>query len=194
VVEAVQRAGLDGVAILDHNEIAGGIRLQELAPFQVIVGEEVYTKEGEVAGLFLRERIPPGLLLSEAVERIRDQGGLVYVPHPFDRYRGSALGEQALATILQEVDVIEAFNSRVMLPADNRRAAEFAGAHGLLQGAGSDAHSASEIGHAFVEMPAFDDVDSFLRSLEQGEVCGRLSRPHVHLYSTWAKVRRRMGS
>lgn len=194
VIDAVRSAGLDGVAVLDHNAVAGAIALREKAPFRVIVGEEVYTTEGEIAGLFMRERIPPGLLLSQAVDRIRDQGGLVYVPHPFDRYRRSALGEQALRSILEKVDVIEVFNARVLFAADNRRAWEFAAAHGLPRGAGSDAHSAQEIGRACVEMNSFDDADGFLRGLEQAQVCGTLSRPHVHLHSTWAKIRRRLGN
>jgi predicted metal-dependent phosphoesterase TrpH len=192
VITAAERAGLDGLAVLDHNSIEGAVALAKMAPFQVIVGEEIYTPDGEIAGLFLQERIPPGQSLPQTVDCIREQGGLVYVPHPFDKYRGSAIGEQALVSVCERVDVLEVLNARVLVAADNCRAAEFAAAHGLAAGAGSDAHTAQEIGAAFVEMPAFDGAESFRHGLERAEICGELSSPHVHLQSTWAKIRRRL--
>ena len=192
VIHAAQRQGLGGLAVLDHNAIEGALALREMAPFPVIVGEEVLTTQGEIAGLFLEERIPPGLTPQEAVALIQEQGGLVYVPHPFDRCRSNALGEPTLSTILERVDALEVLNARVIVPADNERAQEFARMHGLLGGAGSDAHSTTEIGRAYVEMAPFAGRDSFVRSLALGRVRGGVSRPHVHLYSTWAKIRRRM--
>ncbi len=191
---AVETAGLDGLAVLDHNCISGAQALREMAPFLVIVGEEVSTTAGEVAGLFLSECVPPGLSPAEAVERIHEQGGLVYVPHPFDRYRSSALGGHALTSILDQVDAIEVLNARVLFPTDNDRALAFARDLGIPGGAGSDAHSTQEIGRAFVEMERFEDAAGFLRGLEQACIRGHESSPHVHLLSTWAKFRRRIGS
>jgi predicted metal-dependent phosphoesterase TrpH len=193
IVEASLARRLGGVAVLDHNTIEGALELQKLAPFPVIVGEEVYTTEGEVGGLFLRETVPAGLSARETVSRIRVQGGLVYVPHPFDRYRRSPVGEQTLLSIVDSVDVIEVLNARVLVGRDNAMAQAYAHARGILCGAGSDAHSAAEIGRAFVDMPAFCDLASFVRSLSQGVIRGQISGPHVHLYSTWAKLRRRLG-
>jgi predicted metal-dependent phosphoesterase TrpH len=193
LIAAAQRRGLGAVAVLDHNEIKGALALKEIAPFPVIVGEEVYTAEGEVAGLFLQERVPPGLPLEQAVARIKGQGGLLYIPHPFDRYRHSALGEPALLRILDQVDAIEVLNARALDSADNEKAMRWAELNGIPGGAGSDGHTPGEIGRAFVEMEPFADRDDFLRSLSRGLICGGVSGPLVHLYTTWAKIRKRVG-
>jgi predicted metal-dependent phosphoesterase TrpH len=190
IIMTAQQRGLGALAILDHNTIAGGLALRDLAPFPVIVGEEVMTTAGEIAGLFLSEEIPSGLSPLETVARIRDQGGLVYVPHPFDSVRRSRLEEPALMAILDQMDILEVLNARVVRPADNERAKSFAKAHGLPGAAGSDAHALVEIGRAYVEMAPFEDRDSFLRNLAQGTICGGESPAHVHLFSTWAKIRK----
>jgi predicted metal-dependent phosphoesterase TrpH len=192
VIAAAVRRGLGAVAILDHNTIEGALALRAVAPFPVIVGEEIFTTEGEVAGLFLQEIIPPRLTPAQTVERIQAQGGLVYIPHPFDSIRGARLRESALMAILDQVGAIEVLNARVIRPGDNERARRFAQMHGLPGGAGSDAHSTVEIGQAYVEMEPFTDRDGFLRSLAGGQVCGGISSPHVHLFTTWAKIRKRM--
>ncbi len=194
VIAAALRRGLGALAVLDHNAIGGALALSDVAPFPVIVGEEIYTTEGEIAGLFLQALIPPGLTPAHTVVRIKEQGGLVYIPHPFDRYRHAALSKAGLLAILEHIDVIEVLNARTIFPADNERAKRFAQIHGFPGGAGSDAHSASEIGQAYVEMEPFTDKDSFLRSLSGGQVGGGMSSPHVHLFSTWAKIRKRWRS
>jgi predicted metal-dependent phosphoesterase TrpH len=190
IIAAAQQQDLGALAILDHNTIAGGLELREIAPFSVIVGEEVMTTAGEIAGLFLSREIPRDLSPQETVARIHEQGGLVYVPHPFDSLRRARLEERALMAILEQVDILEVLNARVVRPADNERAQLFAAAHGLPGGAGSDAHTPVEIGRAYVEMAPFVDRDSFLSSLAQGRVCGSESPAHVHLFSTWAKIRK----
>ncbi len=193
LARAAQRRGLGAVAVLDHNEIEGALALKEIAPFLVIVGEEVYTTEGEVAGLFLRERVPAGLPLEQAVGCIKEQGGLLYIPHPFDRYRHSALGEDGLLRILDKVDAIEVVNARVLHAADNEKALQFAELNGIPGGAGSDGHTPGEIGQAYVEMERFAGKDDFLLSLSHARIGGGVSSPHVHLYTTWAKIRKRIG-
>ena len=193
VIETALHRGLGALAILDHNTIEGALALRDMAPFPVIVGEEILTSEGEIAGLFLQKVIPPGLTPAQTVQRIQQQGGLVYIPHPFDSIRQSRLHESALMAVLDRVDAIEVLNARVLRPGDNERARRFAETHGLPRGAGSDAHSSIEIGQAYVEMAPFADRDSFLSNLASGQVCGRMSAPHVHLSSTWAKIRKRMG-
>ena len=181
------------VAVTDHNAIAGALAVQKLATFKVIIGEEVESREGEIIGLFLQEEVPGGLSAEETVERIKEQGGLVCVPHPFDRFRGEHLAEAALTRILPQVDIIEVFNARTTRQADNERAARFAEEHGLAASAGSDAHSARELGRACVEMPDFEGPREFVQALREGRIVGRLSSPLVHLWSRWAWLRRRLG-
>ncbi len=190
IIATAQQRGLGALAILDHDTIAGGLALRDVAPFPVIVGAEMMTTAGEIAGLFLSTEIPRGLSPQETVARIRDQGGLVYIPHPFDSLRRARLEEPALMAILEEVDILEVLNARVVRPADNERARLFAQAHGLAGAAGSDAHTPVEIGRAYVEMAPWEDRNSFLRSLAQGSVRGSESPAHVHLFSTWAKIRK----
>jgi predicted metal-dependent phosphoesterase TrpH len=175
VREAVEESGIDVLCITDHGTINGAVELADSLGCRVIVGEEVRTSVGEIIGLFLTERLPFGMKPDHAVELIRDQGGLVYVPHPFDPVR-HCLAEPALEALAASggIDAIEVLNAKVSLSHLNRRAAEFAVTHGLPGGAGSDAHVASALGAAYVEMPDFDESSpaSFLQSLRQGRVVG----------------------
>ncbi len=184
-----RRRGLDALAITDHNTIAGALALAQGAPLPIIVGEEIRTTAGEMIGLFLRREIPAGLTPHETAARIHDQGGLVYIPHPRDRWRrSSALTDEALLEVIGEADILEVWNARVAFVEDNRQAQALAEEHGLLCGAGSDAHQGYEIGQAYVILPPFHDAPSFLRSLAQGTIHGRTSPPVVHLGSTWARL------
>ena len=182
------RRQLGALAILDHNTIEGAVTLARNADLPVIVGEEILTREGEIGGLFLQEAIPPGLTPAETVRLIHEQGGLVYIPHPMDRVRQSALDFAALIAIIDQVDILEVLNARVTLMVDNRHARAVARAYHLGQGAGSDAHQGFEIGHAYVEMEPFEDAASLMKSLAAGRVSGRISSPLVHVGSTYAKV------
>ncbi|MAG37206.1 MAG: histidinol-phosphatase, partial [Dehalococcoidia bacterium] len=151
--------------------------------------------EGEIIGLFLEQEIPRGLTPKETIERIRDQGGLVTVPHPLDRLRGSRLREAALRRVAQLVDAIEVINARVTFPGDNRRAAEFAEQHGLTITAGSDSHAPHEVGTAYVlldEPPAHEPA-ALLAQLQRARASGGLSRPTVHFHSIAARWRKRLG-
>jgi predicted metal-dependent phosphoesterase TrpH len=177
VAEAVAESGIDVLCITDHGTVNGAVELARSGALgcRVIVGEEVRTSVGELIGLFLTERLPLGMKPEQAVEAIRDQGGLVYVPHPFDPMR-HCLAEPALEGLAASgsLDAVEVLNAKVSLAHLNRRAAEFAATHGLAGGAGSDAHVASALGAAYVEMPDFDDASpaSFLQSLRAGRVVG----------------------
>lgn len=190
-IDRCLKLGINCIAVTDHNTIAGGLEMQKSAPFTVIVGEEIKTSYGEIIGLFLAEEIPPGLSPKETVSRIKAQGGLVCIPHPFDRVRRSPLKLQMIDEILPQTDIIEAFNSRTTFLRDSVRAQALARAHGLAASAGSDAHTAYEIGHAYVEMPEFSGVDEFRQALVQGVIVGHRSVPWVHLASTLAKWRKR---
>lgn len=189
VLRWADRRGVERLAITDHNTIAGAFVLRDLAPERIIVGEEIRTSQGEIIGLFLEREIAPGLTPAETARRIHEQGGLVYIPHPADRARlSSALAPQALEAISDQVDIIEVFNARVTFALDNRAAEDLAQQHGLLRGAGSDAHQGYEIGSAYVETPPFADAAGLRLALAQGQIGGHLSFPLVHMGSTCAKL------
>jgi predicted metal-dependent phosphoesterase TrpH len=186
------KLGINCIAVTDHNVLEGAQAVQNIAPFRVVAAEEIKTSEGEVIGFFLKERIPPRLSPEETVQRIKEQGGLVGVPHPFDRLRREPLRQAALERVLSQVDIIEVFNARVTVGSDNARAVAFAAEHGLACSAGSDAHSLLEVGKACVEMDDFETPQEFLESLRNGKIDGRCSTPLVHVISTWTKLRRRL--
>jgi hypothetical protein len=152
----------------------------------------VRSADGEIIGLFLSQDVPPGLSAAESVQRIRDQGGLVGLPHPFDSLR-SALRPELAELMAAEIDFVETVNARIIVAVHNKRAAEFARKHGLPASAGSDAHSAREVGRAYVEMPPFTGAADFLASLRAGRVTGRLSSPLIHLVSRYATLRHKLG-
>ncbi|MGA3360483.1 MAG: PHP-associated domain-containing protein [Solirubrobacteraceae bacterium] len=181
VLLATARAeGLGAIAITDHNEVSGALEaLGKAEGIKVIVGEEVKTAtQGEVIGLFLRERIPRGLSLQQTVAEIRRQGGLVYVPHPFDRMH-TVPGYEHLLAILDEIDALEVFNPRVAIGSFNEEAARFAAKYRLTAAAGSDAHVAAGLGSVRVRMRDFDGPDEFLESLREAEIH---TRPSSLLY------------
>lgn len=176
IEESVAEAGLDVLCITDHHAIRGA---RELAPrlaelgCRVIVGEEMRTHHGEIIGLFLSERIPHGEHSVAAAQAIRAQGGLVYVPHPFDPTKRN-LAEPALVGLVEAglVDAIEVLNAKTSLTSLNQRAADFAAANDLAAGAGSDGHVPHALGAAYVEMPDFEGPAEFLQSLRVGRVVG----------------------
>jgi predicted metal-dependent phosphoesterase TrpH len=191
LIAACQRRAIDVLAITDHNRIEGALEFAEQAPFPVIVGEEIKSREGEIIGLFLRDFIPPNLSPEETVDEIKRQGGVVYVPHPFDRVRRSVIKRDALMRIVPSVDALEVLNARIHIEKDNAEAVRFADERGLLKGAGSDAHIAWEVGRAGIEMPEFSDAASFKESLKHAQVFGRPAHPAVHLASTFQKYRKK---
>jgi len=173
---------LGAIAVTDHNEISGALEAQARAHqfgVKVIVGEEVKTAEqGEVIGLFICEKIPRGLTLADTVAEIRRQGGVVYVPHPFDRMH-SVPDYEHLLPILGEVDALEVYNPRVAIGAFNEEAARFAAKYRITAGAGSDSHVAQGLGSVRIRMRDFDGPREFLQSLRDAEI---LSRPSSLLY------------
>ncbi len=191
LIGGCKKAGIDCVAVTDHNSIAGALEVAKESPFQVIVGEEIMTSEGELIGLFLEEVIPRGLSPEKTISCIRDQKGLVLVPHPFDHLRGSTIRRQALDRIVSMVDIIEVFNARIMVPSQMARARSLAAEHHLLSSGGSDAHTRGELGHGYVEMPGFRDASGFLESLAEGKVRGRPSSIFVHVLTTWNKWKKK---
>jgi glycosyltransferase involved in cell wall biosynthesis len=174
--------GLGAIAVTDHNEISGAFEAAEKAAdygVKVIVGEEVKTaSQGEVIGLFLRERIPRGMSLAETVAEIRRQGGVVYVPHPFDRMH-SVPDYEHLLGVVEDIDAIEVYNPRVAIASFNEEAARFAAKYRIPAGAGSDAHVAPGLGSVRVRMVDFEGPEEFLESLRGAEI---VTKPSSLLY------------
>jgi len=181
------------LAITDHDTISGALEIKRIAPFTVIVGEEVLTACGEVIGLFLTEEIPPRLSPEETVARIKEQGGLVCIPHPFDRFRPhSRLRRDALERIKHDVDLIEVFNSRTYLLRDSARALQFAQSHGLPGTVGSDAHIIREIGRSFIELPEFNDAEQFRQALGQGKIFTSKTSTLTNFYNVRNRLIKRL--
>jgi predicted metal-dependent phosphoesterase TrpH len=192
IVQWCLDVGINCIAIADHHTIDGALKLKEIAPFKVIVAEEILTPVGEIMGLFLTKKVPRGLSPKEAMAQIRSQGGLVGIPHPFGRSPFWNSNELTSQEILSQVDIIEAFNSRTPFSSSIAKAQKLALEQGKAASAGSDAHTLGEIGRAYVEMPEFDGPDDFLNCLAQGRIFGDKSSPLVHFVSTWAKIRKRI--
>jgi predicted metal-dependent phosphoesterase TrpH len=172
-VEACLKSGINCIAVTDHNEVEGARQIQKIAPFQVIIGEEIRTRDGEISGLFLKERIPPNLSAEETVDLIKAQGGLVYVPHPFATGVYMRLRKAKLDALIHKVDIIEGWNSRGLMKRHDYLAQTYAMAQGKPFAAGSDAHSRFEIGAAYMEMDPFKGKADFLEKLKAGTLVGR---------------------
>lgn len=170
--------GLGAIAVTDHNEISGAHDAAAKAAdygVKVIVGEEVKTADqGEVIGLFINEKIPRGMTLEETIAEIRRQGGIVYVPHPFDRLHSVPDYEHMLA-IVSDIDAIEIFNPRIAIPAFNEEAVRFAAKYRIVAGAGSDSHVAQGLGSVRISMRDFDGPEEFLESLRDADIAAKPS-------------------
>jgi hypothetical protein len=182
LIMQAEAVGLGAIAVTDHNVFGGALETQERArdrELVVIPGEEVKTDgQGEVIGLFLREEIPRGLSFGDTVTAIKEQGGLVYLPHPFDRMH-SIPDPATLQRHLADIDIFEVYNARLLFEAYNDEALRFARKYNLTMGAGSDAHVLQGVGTGAVRMRAFEGPEEFLLSLQSAQV---LRRPRSLVY------------
>jgi predicted metal-dependent phosphoesterase TrpH/glycosyltransferase involved in cell wall biosynthesis len=174
LLETAKEQGLGAIAITDHNEISGALEAREIAAriggIKVILAEEVKTAhEGEVIGLFLSERIERGMSMAETIAEIRRQGGLVYVPHPFDRLH-SVPDYENLLEIVEDIDILEVFNPRVTLSAFNEEAVKFARKYRIVPGAGSDSHVAQGLGSVKIRLRDFEGAQEFLESMREADI------------------------
>jgi len=192
IITRCLETGINCIAIADHGTIEGALKMQTIAPFPVIVAEEILTPHGEIMGMFLKDGIPSGLSVGETISRIKAQGALVCIPHPFDIFRHSALKAKVIEEIVDQIDVIEVFNSRSPLLQSSAKAQIFAQKYGIPGSAGSDAHTPGEIGKAYVEMPEFNGRDDFLNALVKAKICGQKTSPLVHFSSAWARLKKQL--
>jgi len=181
LIHTARDRGLGAIAITDHNEVSGALEArklaEELGDIKVIVAEEVKTAEqGEVIGLFLEEKIPKGLTMAESLAAIREQGGLVYVPHPFDRFH-SVPDYEHLLDMVEEIDILEVFNPRVALTSFNEEAVRFATKYRIVSGAGSDSHVAQGLGSVRQRIHDFDGPAEFLEAMRDADI----TRKHKNL-------------
>jgi predicted metal-dependent phosphoesterase TrpH len=176
LIDHAEEEGLGAIAVTDHNVFGGALEAADYARGRdliVIPGEEVKTDgQGEVIGLFLEHEIPRGMSWDETIAAIREQGGLVYIPHPFDRMHAIP-DPRTLHRHLAEIDVLEVYNARLLFEAYNDEALRYARKHDLTMGAGSDAHVLQGVGTGALRMRAFRDPEEFLISLRTAEVLRR---------------------
>lgn len=193
LVKRCLKVGLELIAVTDHNTIEGALKVKDSAPFPVIIGEEIKTSAGEITGLFLKETIPPGLSPIDTAHRIKDQGGLVSLPHPFDRFRSEVIDGKAIDELIPLLDIVEIFNSRNNLSADDRKAEKFAKEHNLLTSGVSDAHTLMELGRTYVQMPEFDGTPSdFKIALSKGTIVGKRMSPLIHITTTLTRIKKKI--
>src|SRR5512134_3306523 len=191
LVNVCRRKGIDRVVVTDHNTIAGARAARALDPELVIVGEEIMTTRGEILAAFVSEEIPRGLTPQETIRRLKDQGAFISVSHPFDRWRSGGWREQDLLEILPEVDAIEVYNSRCMLPRFNREARRFAARHEVAGTVGSDAHAAFELGRSLLLLEPFEGPEGLRSVIRAGKQKVRWSPPWFHFSSRYAVIQKK---
>ena len=186
------KRGLDAIAITDHNTIDGALEVKKYSKkIKIIIGEEIKTNQGEVLGYFLKERIPPFFSPEETIKEIRNQGGLVSIPHPFDLLRSSRIDSAILEKVLPELDMIEVFNSRDILLGQNSELIEKAFQIGIIPVVGSDAHLSIEMGKSYITMQDFDGPENFLKNLKGMIPVKRKSPFWVHLVTKALKLKKK---
>ncbi len=196
IEKAALRLGIGAVAITDHNTIVGALEMQAAVhSLKLICAEEIRTTQGEIIGYFLQKEILPGLSPQETVARIREQGGLVALPHPFDRLRSSRLQKPAIESLVGSIDMIEIFNARNMFIEEDRDLLSQVLASGAVPIAASDAHLPIEIGRACMVMEDFSTPQEFLEHLRSARIVARKSPLWVHLITkvlrNYRKLRRK---
>ena len=200
-IRLAMERGLTHVAITNHNNVEGAEavrdRVAELGleeRLHVILGEEVSSSDGEIIGLFLTKTIPPGSSADATADAIHAQGGLVSIPHPYDPFRRSHIGEAPLLRLAEagKIDAIEVFNSRVTFARHNEEAAELAARYGIPGIACSDAHSGLEVAMSFNALPAFNTAGELRLALRENEWHGSRSTKLIHLTTRWAVASKAM--
>jgi len=194
LVRAARRKRLDRLIVTDHNSIGGALEAKKIDPELVIVGEEIMTTQGEILAAYVQEEIPPGLTPEKTITLLKDQGAFISVSHPFDTMRKGGWDERDLLAILPQVDAIEIYNSRCMMPRFNRQAGDFALKHNLAGTVGSDAHAAFEVGRSVLLLDQFEGPDEMRRVIRQAGYRVKWSPWWFHLTSRYASTIKKLKS
>lgn len=190
-IDALDSGLLDAIAITDHNDMAFALELQQERGDQIIVGEEIMTTHGEIIGLYLTKRIAPGLSPHETVKQIKDQGGLVYIPHPFETVR-KGITPQALEEIADHIDLVEVCNGRAFLQNRGNQAVVWARMNSVTGAASSDAHGVKGLGRTYNDLSEMPTKETLQSLVEHGVL--RTAHPSVRslLYPKYHRLRKRV--
>jgi predicted metal-dependent phosphoesterase TrpH len=164
---------LDYIAITDHDTIATATEIQSVIGPAIIVGQEITTSQGELIGLYLTQEIPIGVSPREAVERIRQQGGLVYLPHPYEQLQRHGMNQSAINQIIEDVDIIETYNSRTISLLARRKAVTLATTHQIAQAGSSDAHGKKGLGRTATVINKPPTKQNLVELLQRGRITQR---------------------
>ena len=192
MIETCRKKGIDRLVITDHNTIQGALEAQKLASELIIIGEEIMTTKGEILAFFVREEIPAMLTPQETIARLKAQDAFISVSHPFDFTRSGHWLEADLLEILPQIDAIETFNARCLLPRMNAQAQAFASRHGIASTVGSDAHALFELGRATLTLPPFNSTRELRRVIRQGTPQTRKTGIHARIASRYAVIRKKI--
>ncbi len=185
----VMQKNLDVVAITDHNILATNISAQPGLEQATINGEEIATLQGDIIGLYLTKQIEPGLSLEKAIQEIKEQNGLVYIPHPFEKQR-RGLQQIELDKIKNQIDIVEVFNARTRNKVFSELAMQFAKNNHLAMASSSDAHGIYGIGGSYVEISEMPDRTTLVALLKQGKLVCRTAAVLGHMHPLYNKVKK----
>ncbi len=188
---ALNKKLLDTIAITDHNTIEFAVEMNKKLGGRIIVGEEIMTESGEIIGLYLKRHVPAGLPLSEAVDQIKSQGGLVYIPHPFEKVR-SGIAKTELEKIRDQIDIIEVINGRAFVGSKTAEAGIFAEKNGLPGAAGSDAHGSSGWGRTYTAVSDLPTKNSLAPLVAAGKRVYKKPNLQAVLYPKYYRLKRRL--
>jgi hypothetical protein len=188
IISRCKEKGVNCIALADHGTVEGGLKMQEIAPFKVIVAEEILTPYGEIMGMFLKKTIPSHISVEQALSEIKAQNGLVCIPHPFDRFRKSALDSDILEQIKGQVDIIEIMNARVALQRDNTRART---SRGIMGSSAAPEAMPTPSGNweCLCEHAGVQRQRGFSGSPETGHGATHRTNPLAHFGSSWSRVK-----
>lgn len=184
---------LDVIAITDHNETKFAIEMAKKIGNKIIVGEEISTIEGEMIGLFLEKTVPGGLIAKETAKQIHEQGGIVYIPHPFETLR-KGLQNEAMQTIIQHIDIIEVFNARGRWRGKSRQALEFAKLNRKAMAASSDSHCQQGMGSSFSIISEIPTNKSLISLLAKGQMNKRFAPAFTYLCPAINKIKHKFAN
>ena len=156
---------LDMIAVTDHDSIEQALVIQNKLGPRIIIGEEITSLEGEIIGLFLKQKVEPGLSALQTVQAIKSQGGLVYIPHPFETVR-KGITQSVIESISDEIDIVEVYNGRAVFQNKGPQALTWARLHNKIGAASSDAHGLKGVGTTYSSVESVPNKESFLEVLK----------------------------